>query len=418
MERTKGSKEDQRDRFIANVERKRGDVFLTHWESLRLMPELREFEYSLIIADEVHRASNRRAQATHALKQLRARRKLGMSGTASGDKPENLWSVLQWLYPMDFRSYWRFRKRYCTEDIVHRGRAKYSQITGTQNEAELHRILAPFYVRHLKREPCCDKHPHGVMDWLAEKTYDTIWVDLSPKQRRIYEQMRKEMVAWVGEQEDTPLVASVVVAKMVRLSQIALATPFFDEDGRVRLQAPSSKIDAVKEKILDQGNKQFVVYSASKQACYLAQAEFSRAGISSAVFSGDTSDADRDAIKRDFGRGGLQVFVGVIQAAAEGIDGLQHATDTAIFLDRSWQTLKNMQAEDRLHRDGQKDTVQIIDVMARNTLDWGRHQKLLTKWRWIKAILGDNEYAAQHLLQGANDLQAEAINDALAMFGG
>ena len=100
-----------------------------------------------------------------------------------------------------------------------------------------------------------------------------------------------------------------------------------------------------------------------------------------------------------FVAGEFQVFVAVIQAAAEGIDGLQHATDTAIFLDRSWSTIKNQQAEDRLHRGGQKDTVQIIDVMARSTLDFGRKTKLEAKWGWIKAILGDNN-VQQRIMSG------------------
>jgi SWI/SNF-related matrix-associated actin-dependent regulator 1 of chromatin subfamily A len=158
----------------------------------------------------------------------------------------------------------------------------------------------------------------------------------------------------------------------------------------VELIAPSSKIDAVKELIKDHDDKQFVIFSSSKKACYLAQQEFAKASISSEVLSGDTPDSQRRGMVNRFVAKEFQIFIAVIQAAAEGIDGLQHATDTAIFLDRSWSTIKNKQAEDRLHRGGQKDTVTIIDVMARNTLDFGRKQKLDMKWSFIKMILGDN----------------------------
>lgn len=390
-----------REAFINAVRRKRGDVFLCHWDALRLMPELRKVDFAVIIADEVHRASNRKAQATRALKALSAQHKLGMSGTASGDRPENLWSPLNWLYPRTYGSYWKFRKHYCIEEVVTRGDAAYTQITGVKNLGELHEELDPFYIRHLKKEQCCAHHPEGVMPWLADKTYDRIWVDLSPTQRRVYEEMRKEMVAWVGEHEDSPLVASVVVAQMVRLNQIALATPSFDESSRVRLGSPSSKIGAAKELILDHGDKQFVLFSSSKQACYLAKQEFeaSRPRISCEVFSGDTPQSEREGMVKRFQKGNFQVFIGVIQAVGEGTDGLQEATDTAIFLDRSWSTIKNKQAEDRLHRDGQKNAVQIIDIMARDTLDFGRHQRLETKWEWIKAILGDPAKAQRQLLE-------------------
>jgi SNF2 family DNA or RNA helicase len=257
------------------------------------------------------------------------------------------------------------------------------------------------------------------MEYLPEKTYDRIWVDLNPTQRKFYEQMRKEMVAWVGEHEETPLVASIVVAQLARLSQFTLATPIitgykdvwnkskeiWEKKPIVDLIMPSSKIEAVKEFISDNPDKQLVVFSASKKACYLAQTEFARAGISGEVLSGDTKDFARREMVSRFVRGEFRVFIAVIQAAAEGIDGLQHATDTAVFLDRSWSTIKNKQAEDRLHRDGQKNTVLIIDVMARGTLDLGRHQKLQTKWAWIKTMLGDPT-SAQQLITSGRDLAA------------
>lgn len=409
-----------RDEFVRRLgqrSRRGGDVFLLHWEALRLMPSLRDNNFAVIIADEVHRASNRKAQGTLALKRLRADHKLGLSGTASGDKPQNIWSILNWLYPWQYGSIWNFLKKYTImkhEDDPSGRTNGYMKIVEPNFAAleELHAAMEPWYVRHLKKERCCDHHPNGVMSWLPDKTYDTIWVDLNPTQRRIYEQMRKEMVAWVNEHEDTPLVASVIVAQMTRLSQIALATPQIVEGERrvknelfglvegepkfvkvpyptVELIAPSSKIDAVLELVKDHGNKQFVVFSSSKRALKLAHATFERAGVSSVVMSGDTPDWQRQDLTRGFAAGDFQVVFGVIQAVAEGVDGLQHTCDTAIFLDRSWSTIKNKQAEDRLHRDGQKNSVQIIDVCARNTLDWGRNQRLIEKWSWIRAVLGD-----------------------------
>lgn len=405
--------------LLRAILQKRADVFIVHWEALRVLePEFARLhiKFGTVIADEVHRASNRKAQATRHLKHLRCQRKLGLSGTASGDKPQNLWSVLNWLWPTFYKSYWKFVDHYCIQDYIKRGDATYRQFVGVQNAESLKAQMSPWYSRHLKREKCCEEHPNGVMHWLPEKTYETIWVDLNSTQRRIYDQMKKEMVAWVNEHEDTPLVASVVVAQLTRLSQIALATPelssvvkqkwdkglreyFDDERLQVTLTEPSSKIDAVKELIQDNEGKRFVVFTASKQAAYLAEASFMRSGITARVLSGDTPDVQRREMVRLFAAGHFQVFIAVIQAAAEGIDGLQHATDTAIFLDRSWSTIKNKQAEDRLHRGGQKETVTIIDVMARDTLDFGRKQRLEVKWEWIKTILGDS--AQRQMISGA-----------------
>lgn len=376
--------------FIDAIRKRQGDVYLMHWDALRLMPELTSFGWQTVIADEAHRAANRKAQATRALYALRAKHRLAMSGTLSGDNPVNLWSPLHFVWPTYYRSYWKFWKHYVIEGVGYAANGgSYRKVVGFDHLDQLHEEMSPWYIRHLKREACCDHHPNGVMSWLPEKTYDRIWVDLSPTQRRIYESMKERMIAWVGEHEDQPLAAGVAVAQLARLSQMCLATPTITEDGRVDLSLPSSKLEALLELVKDNPGKKFFVLSSSKKMCYLTQAYMKERNIGSFVLSGDTPQSQRDGMVSRFTKDSTQLFIGVIEAAAEGIDGLQLATDTVIFLDRSWRTIKNQQAEDRLHRGGQKDTVQVIDIMARDTLDLGRFQKLELKWQFIKTILGD-----------------------------
>ena len=412
-----------RERFLEDIRRKRGDVFLMHWDALRYMPELQGMVFQTIVGDEVHRISNRKSQQTQLTFKLKGLHKLGMSGTASGDKPDGLWGPLHWLYPKYYRSYWKFRRAYTVEEKQYtaEGEESYTKITGTQNIDHLMNEIRPWYVRHLKREECCEHHPEGVMPWLPEKTYDQIWVDLNPTQRKFYEQMRKEMVAWVNENEDSPLTASIVVAQLQRLGQMALATPNIvgkkwvwrnkvnpatGETERVRVEVddvrlvePSSKLDATVELFKDQSNKQFLVGTSSRHFANLAKERYERSGISTFVLSSETSQKQRDGMVKRFANGDTQLFLSVIEAGAEGIDGLQHATDTVVMLDRSWRTIKNDQFIDRLHRDGQKNAVTVIDIMARNTVDLGRNQKLETKWKWIKEVLGDSVRFQQEVMR-------------------
>jgi SNF2 family DNA or RNA helicase len=317
---------------------------------------------------------------------LKARHRLPMSGTLSGDKPQNFWSALHFAYPKQFSSYWKFYKRYVVDEIDY-ANGGFRKFIGVQNIEELHDIIRPFYIRHLKMERCCDAHPEGAMPWLGEKLYDTIWVDLVPAQRRVYEEMRKSMVAWVGEHEDTPLVAQVAVAQMVRLSQMALAMPLIGEDGMVLLDLPSTKADAILEVLEDHPDQKFVICSSSTKFAYLLHRRLGQKKIASVVLSGDTPDSERHGMVARFATDENQAFIGVIKAMGEGIDGLQHATSTMIFADRDWSAMWNKQCEDRIHRDGQRGQVQIIDVMARNTVDLGRQQKLVQKWSWILALL-------------------------------
>jgi SNF2 family DNA or RNA helicase len=410
MPRT-GQPTRQRELFLDAVKKGKADVYLTHWESVRLMPELRRYEFGTVTADEAHRMSNRKTQQTTALKLLPTYRKLVMSGTLSADAPAGLWSPFHWLYPKDhyLSSYWRFYNNLVDYEVQYPN--GYHIVNGLKEEGleELHEFMDSFYVRHLKREQCCARHPQGVMPWLKEKYYDRVYVELTPKQRKVYLEMQADMLAWVGEHEDEPLAAQIAMVKAIRLSQMCLAMPSVRQVWKwVKVEDPdtgeitkvrqlvdevyfepdaaSAKLDAVTGFLQDHSNKQFVLWTSSKRFMDIAVPRLRQKGISLTFINGDVTDADRQQAIDDFVAGEYQCFFGMIQTS-EGIDGLQHASDTAIFFDRAWSVRMNQQAEDRLHRDGQKNSVQIIDIMARNTVELGNHQRMERKWTWIKQLL-------------------------------
>ena len=386
-----------RSEFVDAIVSKEYDVYIMHWQAVRLVvPELnaKKCKFSVLIGDEAHALANRKAATTKHTKAIQRYHTHFMSGTASGDKPWNLWSLLNVLDSKAFSSYWKFVDAFAKQEVNYRQGGTYKVFTGVKNVEQLHKIMNYFYIRHTKMDKCCENHPNGVMPWLPPKNYEKLTVELNTTQRKIYKQMADQMVAWLqtttGERE--PLVAPIIVAKLIRLSQIALATPIIEtndegEIDAVLLSMPSSKYAALLELINDYEDKQFVVFTSSKKMAYLCGQQLEKDGIANAVFSGDTPNARRQSMVNDFVSGKFRILVAVIEAAAEGIDGLQNACDTAIFLDRSWRTIKNKQAEDRLHRGGQKNPVTIIDIVAEDTLDEYRLNRLNDKWLSIQEVL-------------------------------
>lgn len=378
----------KRQDFVKALKSREYDVYIMHWDAVRLIPELTDVMWMHIIADEAHRAKNRKAQQTRALKKIKGRYKTALSGTPITNKPHDFWSILNWLYPRQFSAYWKFYNKYVEYEIVYP--QGFHKIVGCKNERELLEEIGPFYVRHLKKAQCCPHHPLGVMPQLPEKYNTKEWVELLPVQRKAYDQMNKDLIAWVGEQEDTPLVAPVVIAKLIRLQQFAVAYADVDweaDEVKVRLSEPSAKLDRLMEIISDNEGESIVVFSQFSQAIQLLGERLRKADITHGLFTGATSDADRARIVSEFQAGDLQVFAGTIKAGGVGLDLFR--SSTVIFLDRSWSPAENLQAEDRLHRHGQRSAVQVIDLMARNTVDLGREQMLIQKWDWIKRMLGD-----------------------------
>src|SRR6266702_3934227 len=105
------------------------------------------------------------------------------------------------------------------------------------------------------------------------------------------------------------------------------------------------------------------------------------------MLTGLTSQQDRTEGVRDFQAGRKRVFIGTIAAGGVGIT--LTAADTVVFTDRGWSAGVNNQAIDRLHRIGQKNAVQVIDIVARDTIDMGKLQHLESSWYWLKRLLGD-----------------------------
>lgn len=374
--------------------------YIVHWEALRLMPELAAVHWWHVVADEVHRAKNRKAQQTLGLKKLRTSWKTALSGTPADNAPQDLWSILHWLYPKTWSAFHRFYNYFvkvqshtmgqCTAvgcDDYHKNAFK--KVVGVAHVDELHRAIAGYYLRRTKEE---------VLPELPDKYYSTIYVDLSPRQRKVYNQMRESMLAWVGQHENEPVAAPVIVAQLVRLKQFALAAARvvpvrkmvngeMKTIDKVLLEDPSSKLDALMEKVIDNPEKQFVVFSESKQVIYLLANRLTAARVSRVILTGDTSQSERELAIEQFQAGKARVFAGTIQAGGEGIT--LTAASTVIFLDRTWNPSKNKQAEDRCHRIGQKNAVQVIDIVARDTVDGGRLQQIQLKWSWLKELLGD-----------------------------
>ena len=103
--------------FVANDK----DVLIIHWAALRLIPELKQISWHHIIADEAHRICNRKTQTSVFLKQIKAKYKTALTGTPTDGRPDKLWSILNWLYPKQYTSFWKFNKEYSVMDIVYPG---------------------------------------------------------------------------------------------------------------------------------------------------------------------------------------------------------------------------------------------------------------------------------------------------------
>lgn len=307
----------------------------------------------LAVYDEIHAAQNRKSLMHRVLKTLKAKYRIGMSGTPAGNKFQGTWAVCRWLWGSDIidPSFHRWAAEHCVSyndifaGVIYEGEKVPGRFVST----------LPGYARLMA-------------DLDVEMTEERRYVELSSAQRKAYTEMQMQMVAWLGE---NPMVAELPITMRIRLRQMTLGMPTINEDGSVGFadNCASTKIDALKEFISDLDDEPVLILTDSAR---FARVVSQRLGNRSVAWTGETSHSERERILTSFGtEDGPRYLVATIAAIGEGVDGLQLTCNTVVWLSRSENRILNEQAAKRLHRRGQTRPVRSVDIVAVDTYDDG-----------------------------------------------
>lgn len=387
----------QRMKQIALARDGEADVLIINWEGLRNhtrvagygsinlsdaekeLKELNEFDIRTVIADEAHRAKDPQAKQTRALWWLgdRATYRIALTGTPVANSPEDIWTLMRFVSPLEFPVKGKFLDRYALQTWSLWGHLVVAGIRSETSE-ELMRILEPRMIRRTKPM---------VMPQLPPKIYTTRTVELVPKQRKAYDQLRKEMLAQLDE---GVLVASNPLTRLTRLLQFASAYGELDEENNLKLTEPSCKVDALEEIVEELGNQQAVVFAESRQLIELAHARLKKRGVSCAMLTGTVPPLERAENVTSFQGGSTRILLLTLGAGGEGLT--LTAASVAIFLQRSFSAVKNSQAEDRIYgRVNDAHGAEIIDVISRDTVEDRIRDVLSEKEDRLQEIVRDEE---------------------------
>lgn len=400
-------------------------VLVTNWESLRLLSrleafgqteltekdktpaELNKIPWRTVVADEAHRAKDRRSRQTRALKAIAngtpsvgtgpARFRWGLTGTPIANNAAEAWSLLNFIYPEAFPAYTRFVDRYAEQ--LYNGHGGF-EIGGVkpQTAEEFHAAVLPFSIRRLRQQ--FDPFKPRVVE-------QTLTVPMEPKQATAYNELNKNMLTAL---EGGALSATDAMSKANRLRQLACAHGEMVDKGRTHpttgetlldllLKAPSNKVNTMLELIEDMGisnrpgenNGRAIVFgSPSRQLIGLCEDALNKIKLPYTLIAGNMSDAEQERQERNFELGNTRVALCVIAATKEGLNSLVRA-DTLVFLQKSDSRLDNEQFKARIDRPGQKaQSVTFIDVVSEGTLEeFEQIQALEQKYANFQQVVAD-----------------------------
>lgn len=350
------------------------DVLVVNWESLRTHSRLAGYgsirltekdreekalnrDWAVVVADEAHRAKNPTAKQTRALWGIgrTARRRIAMTGTPVANEPQDFWSLLHFIAPDEWPSRSSFMDRYCLMTSALWGGV---EVLGLRPDTkdEFYRAVDSRFLRRSKELVARDLPP---------KTYVTRETPMSPKQAQAYKQMCDSQVAWLG---DDAVAAFDPLTVLTR--QLQFAAAYAEVTGEtVTLQDPSCKVDGVLDLLEDMpSSEQLVVFAQSRQLIDLCEARLIKNGVTCGRVTGSENEQQRNAAVRRFQSGDLRVILLTLGAGSTGIT--LTSASTLCFLQRSFNQVDNLQAEDRVHRIGQAaETVTIVDLITPGTVE-------------------------------------------------
>jgi len=362
-------------------------IFITTWELTRKdMNLLSGLPWKVIVVDEAHRMKNRKTKQSISVRSLSRKipYRFALTGTPIINRPDELWAILNFLYPAQFTSYWRFFNQFV--DATPNPWGGYF-IKGIKNKRELDYLLAPIVLRHTKQE---------VLKELPDKIYQNIQLDFTTKQTEMYNSMVQYLKAKLSD--GTYLHAPIILAQLIRLKQICNSPKLLDYN----IQDDGCKIEWLLDFVQDLNSNQLVIYTQFSKMADLIYEKLKNLDIRAELFTGSQNSKQREQILKDFEQKKIQIVI--LTYGAGGL-GLNLAfCSTAILIDKPWSPALIKQAEDRLHRIGQKNSVHIICPIIPGTIETKIEKLLSWKEDISNLIISNKNYLIEEVLSEYNQL--------------
>lgn len=336
---------------------------IAHWEQIRMFPAFASIPWDWVVADEAHRIKNRKTKTWRAFKKLNSPYCMLITGAPFSNHPGEIWTLLNFLDPKRWNSYWRFYDMYVKSKWTPWG----PKPIGVMNEDYLARELAPVMLRRQKLSV-------GIQ--LPPKQHKYLPVGMHGEQRKAYKEMAE--LYWTELSTGVEWTAPNAIAKIVRLQQILCSLALLEGED------VSAKLDALMDMIRDTEDP-IVVFSKFRKTVQLVQQRCAAEKIScEALLGGLGSSGVQDVVKR-FQSGAFRILAGTLATGGVGLTLTR--SHLAVFVDRHWNPAVQAQAEDRIHRIGQKEPVLIVYLHTAHTVDDTVARVCLRKEKASGAIL-------------------------------
>lgn len=327
-----------------------------------------------LVVDESNLVKNHRAKRTQNILRLSeyCSYKLILNGTPISRNETDLfaqWKIIDWRI-LGYRSFWSFAQNHIEWDENIPGKVR-----RTLNVDYLTRKIAP-YTYQIRKEECLD---------LPSKRHFEYYCDLTDEQRDNYQYVADELLFQIDEMKPHTIYRLFTSLQNV-ISGFKVS---FNKDDMIKhplFENPldNPRIDLLLNVIDRFDGKTVIFCKYTHEIDDIIKVLTDRFGQGSALpFNGDVKQKERQENLVKFEKD-ARFLVANKMTAGYGLN-LQFCNNV-IFYSNDWDYATRNQAEDRVHRIGQENKVNIIDIAACDTLDERILKCLFRKERLIDSF--------------------------------
>ncbi|KAH7344478.1 SNF2 family N-terminal domain-containing protein [Rhizoctonia solani] len=405
-------------------------VLLTTFEYIiKDRPFLSKIKWVHMIIDEGHRMKNTQSRLSQTLNQYYSSRyRLILTGTPLQNNLPELWALLNFALPKIFNSVKSFDEWFNTP-FANSGTA--DKIELNEEEAlliirRLHKVLRPFLLRRLKKD---------VESELPDKIEKVIKCKMSALQSQLYMQFKKHGMLFTDSKDSKGKQAGIkglnnTVMQLRKICQHPFVFPEVEDvmnpsrelnSSVYRASGKVALLDRILPKLFAFKHRVLMFFQMT-QVMNILEDYMTLRGYKFLRLDGGTKPDDRADLLKAFNAPGSEYDVFLLSTRAGGLGLNLQTADTVIIYDSDWNPHADLQAQDRAHRIGQKNSVVILRFITERSVE--EHmlarakQKLDMDGKVIQAGRFDNQSSAaesEAVLRMMLEADNEEVNEDTVM---
>lgn len=347
-------------------------LILNYETVLRDQQQINKYGVDFIILDEAQRIKNYNTRTSNAIKSLKRKHALVLTGTPIENKLIDLYSIVAFIDPYYLAPLWEFSYQHCYFDQQQK-----NKITGYYNLKELNERLKSILLRREKR---------NVIKQLPKITQRDVFVNMHPLQADYHAGYAQGIAQIVRKKFLTPFDMQKLMLLMANMRMVCNSTYLIDPETQHSPKLIELEHILTEKFDMQKNERKIIIFSEWTKMNMLIGKMLKKLNIGFAELSGKVPVKHRKKLVDKFEKDPLcQVFIST-EAGGSGLN-LQMA-DTVINFELPWNPAKKNQRIGRIDRVGQRsDNLTVLNFITRNSIEMRIASGLMLKQNLFEGVL-------------------------------